>query len=137
MNLRLTRSEFREDGIFGELVTEDGDFVAHTLEHAYPDGAGGWTPKVAVGTYVCERHPPNRLPYETFMLRDVPDFLGKPVSGILIHCGNFDQDSEGCLLVGKAEIQGGSMRMITQSKETFSELMALEDGVQTFLLLIA
>lgn len=136
MNLRLTRTEFREDGIFGELVTEDGDFVAYTLEHAYPHGTGGWLPKVAVGTYKCVKHPPNRLPYETFMLEEVPDFQGLPVTGILIHCGNFDRDSEGCILIGEDEIQTKSEEIITGSRKAFAAFMALQDGIDSFLLLI-
>lgn len=142
MNLRLNRIQYGQDGVFGELLDEEGQLIAHTLEHAYADGTYGlWLPKVAMGTYRCTRHAPNRLKYETFMLEEVPDFQGKPVSGILIHCGNFDKDSEGCILVGKGEydqayITQGPMMMLTHSRDAFAKLMAVEDGIESFLLLV-
>lgn len=137
LNLRLTRTDFRREGIFGELVTEDGDFVADTLEHAY-DGYGPgseWVPKVAVGTYECLRHAPNRLRYDTFELVDVPEFKGKPVTGILIHRGNTDGDTEGCILVGRI-VKSGKEWVLADSRDTFNRLMALQDGLEKFLLLI-
>lgn len=139
MNLHLKRLEYGADGIFGNLLDEQGNLVAHTLEHAY-EGYGPacpWVPKVAVGTYTCVRHPPHRVPYETFMLRDVPDFMGKPVEGILIHCGNFDKDSEGCILVGSSEVDLGRRRMVTHSRETFERIMAFQAGIDEFQLLIS
>lgn len=138
MNLRLTRSQFRPDGIFGELVTEDGEFVADTLEHPYP-GYGPadpfWVPKVSVGTYQCVRHKPNHLPYETFELLDVPKFMGKTVTGILIHRGNTEADSQGCILLGRI-IKSGKGWLLADSRKTFERFMALQDGIEKFLMLI-
>lgn len=138
MNLRLTRTHYRPDGIFGELVTENGEYVADTLEHPYPAYGPAdpyWVPKVAVGTYRCVRHAPGAIPYETFMLEDVPKFQGKLVSGILIHRGNTDEDSKGCILVGRT-VKSGSGWVLADSRKTFEKLMALQDGLDQFLLLI-
>lgn len=130
MDMFLTRKASNVDGIYGEMVSADGNFKCATLEHAYRDLDGSFIPKVAPGTYECERHPPVRLPYETFMLRDVPNFQGSPVNGILIHIGNFNNDSIGCILLG-AEVMkfvGG----VTDSKMTFNAFMLLQKGVSTF-----
>lgn len=138
MNLILTRNNFRADGIFGILSLENGDRFGVTLEHSYEDSDDlSFTPKVADGVYTCVRHPPNRLPYETFMLQNVPDFDGKPVDGILIHIGNFNHDSDGCILIGDqvSPIQGGYLA-ITSSKITFEKFMALQSGIDQFQLTI-
>jgi hypothetical protein len=137
VNLRLTRTDFREDGIFGELETEDGDYLADTLEHAYPGygPASFFVPKVAIGTYECIRHAPNRLPYETFLLVGVPTFMGHPVSGILIHRGNTDADTEGCILLGRIA-KGERQWLVADSRATFARFMKLQENVDRFFILI-
>lgn len=132
MNLRLERRLYRPDGIFGDLKDENGNIIAVTLEHAYSDGAGNFRPKVQQGVYQCDRHAPNRLPYETFELQNVPPFQGQDVSGILIHIGNYNKDSIGCVLVGRSVAFINGMKMITRSKEAFENLMNLEKDVQSF-----
>jgi hypothetical protein len=136
MDLILTRGSFRPDGIFGSLETAEGFSLAYTLEHSYPAEAGKWVAKVAPGLYSCVRHPPNRLPYETFLLEKVPPFQGKPVEGILLHKGNFDKDSEGCILLGTGRSMTASGLIIVQSKEAFDKFMALQARLPGFQLLI-
>lgn len=46
-------------------------------------------------------------------LENVPGY-----AGILIHVGNTDKDTEGCILVGKNDVKG----MVTNSKNTFLAL---------------
>lgn len=137
MDLILKRSMYREDGIFGRLLDESGDLIAHTLERAYDNGSGGWVPKVAADIYSCVRHPPNRLPYETFLLQNVPDFQGKPVSGILIHILNFNRESEGCIGVGESlNFTAKGEEMLVNSKVAFEKFMELQKGVDSFNLVI-
>lgn len=114
------------DGVFGELRNDQGHFVGDTLEHAYSKN-GGWEPKVPAGKYVCVRHAPKHLSYETFLLTNVPG-----AEGILIHRGNTEADSEGCILLGTSR-QGTS---ITHSKEAFEKLMALQQGCSSFMLTV-
>jgi hypothetical protein len=136
MDIILKRNECLESGIFGEFQTDDGHHLCVTLEHAYKDGET-FIPKVAPGTYKCVRHPPNRLPYETFMLENVPEFQGEPVSGILIHCGNFNKDSIGCILLGHEIMdQANGEEMITESKNTFFDFMDLQKDEPFFHLTI-
>ena len=49
----------------------------------------------------------------------------KGFDGILIHAGNTDRDSSGCLLVGQNKVKG----QVLNSKETFKQLYnLLQDG---------
>ena len=49
----------------------------------------------------------------------------KGFDGILIHAGNTDKDSSGCLLVGQNKVKG----QVVNSKETFKQLyQLLQDG---------
>ena len=49
----------------------------------------------------------------------------KGFDGILIHAGNTDKDSSGCLLVGQNKVKG----QVINSKETFKQLyQLLQDG---------
>lgn len=98
-----------------------------TLEHAYPEN-GLFVPKLASGKYVVKRHAPNRLPYETFEIQGVPDFQGSPVSGILIHVGNYNKDSEGCVLLGLHLGVG----CILESKIAFEQFMETQSGLDEF-----
>jgi hypothetical protein len=140
MNFTLTRKDFRSDGIFGELVSDFGDFF-YILEHAYLMPDGTYSPKTAAKTYTCElgEHALEDLvKFKAFELMDVPEFQGNPVSGILIHVGNYQRDSHGCLLIGLGmgrtyPIDG---QMICSSKQAFKKFMDIQDGVTSFQLTI-
>jgi Family of unknown function (DUF5675) len=133
LNIKLERMKYLPDGIFSVLTDESGNQIAVGLEHVYTNGIT-LTAKVAPGTYTCTRHAPNRLPYETFELQNVPDFQGKPVTGILIHILNYDSQSEGCIGVGEAIADSPQGKMITNSKITFERFMKLQQGVNSFTL---
>ena len=136
MNCILTRypDHAGPQGIFGVLTDEGDKILAYTLEHAYLQPDGSWAPKVAVGSYTCVQHPPNRLPYNTYLVQDVPQFMGQPVLGILIHCGNFDRDSEGCILLGSSDAPDYSM--VCGSRVAFAQFMDLQAGASSFILVI-
>jgi hypothetical protein len=123
MDCQLTRIHYLSTGIFGKIETPNVDFW--TCEHAYSTYNDTWQPKVAPGIYKCVRHMPDRLPYVTFVLENVPDFRNQSVSGILIHIGNFNQDSIGCILIG--EDLNINVPMITKSKQAFAQFMALQE----------
>src|SRR5689334_19296677 len=98
MDLILVRKKIGADGVFGELLNARNDeslFV--TLEHAYPSEDGFWA-KIPKGEYLCKRgvhqlH--SSQPFTTFEVMDVPNRYG-----ILIHWGNWNSDSNGCILLG-------------------------------------
>ncbi len=148
MDLTLQRSVRGSDGIFGTLVNADETFSCITLEHPYeipPEYQmnGGWTPKLAAGTYTCKRsmHQLEGMPapFETFQVMNVPDFQGQPVTNILLHVGNFCEDSHGCILLGRRIAPRDlpeTGNMITSSKNTFLAFMDLQKGVDSFTLTV-
>jgi hypothetical protein len=132
MNLTLIRTDAREDGIFGTLEGPNG-LIAYTLEHAYPRG-GIFTPKLPAGIYTCVRGLHQlanmKAPFWTFEITGVPGH-----TNILIHIGNYNDDSEGCVLVGDTILKGPTW-MITDSRITFDKFMALQQGVDEFQLTV-
>lgn len=57
----------------------------------------------------------------------VPRFVNVPgFDGVLIHSGNTDKDTEGCILIGKNKAAG----KVLESKETFKRLITLIDGYE-------
>jgi hypothetical protein len=70
--------------------------------------------------------------FETFEVMNVPGHWG-----ILFHVGNYNEDSEGCILVGEGlgrRYKNGVM--LTNSKKAFAKLMALLKDVEQFTLLV-
>jgi hypothetical protein len=132
VNFKLERSKCSADGVFGEITSEDGQHSFFTLEHAYPDGNGGFVPKVAAGTYICTRYASPDHGYEVFVLQNVPDFQGQPVSYIELHIGCFNKDSKGCILLG--EIQSDTM--ILKSQIAFEAFMQIQNEVGSWQLII-
>lgn len=135
MNLTLTRQEYREDGIFSILTDENGKVLAHTLEHAYDDGNGGFAPKIPDGTWVCQRGP-HRLHGMTadFITFEITGVAGH--SDLLFHWGNWNKDSEGCILMGEGIAQSAQGQMVTASKVAFQALMDLQNGIDSFTLTV-
>ncbi len=132
----LTRSCFDKDGIFGNLTCNEASFGCVTLEHSYQNPDGSYSPKTPAGTYTCKRgtHQLAHMtaPFETFEVENVPGH-----TNILIHVGNFNKDSEGCILVGKAVTHDDDgVKFITNSKDTFLSFLGLLSGVDELTLTI-
>ena len=127
----LTRKQFRSDGIFSELCDKNGNIVAQTLEHSYDN-----LPKIPNGTFKCVRGP-HRLHNMT------EDFITFEITGVeghenlLFHWGNYNKDSEGCVLLGAADAMVGDIEMVTSSQATFKAFMASLEGVNEFTLTVA
>lgn len=135
MDLYLTRKQFREDGIFSELTDSDGQLIAMTLEHAYPNDSG-FGPKIPNGVFICKRgeHYLHEMttPFETFEITGVEGHVG-----LLFHWGNFNKDSEGCILLGES-IQHVGIRpqAVTNSRATFKKFMDFLKSLDTFVLTV-
>lgn len=141
MNMTLKRTDATSRGIFGELQDEAGKFVAFTLEHAYEHVPTSvppvWEPKLPPGVYTCVRgqHQLHSGPIETFEVTGVPDH-----KGILLHPGNTEDDSEGCILLGlhrsfSAESEGSPVG-ISSSREAFNKFMDMQAGKDEFTLAV-
>lgn len=130
MDCLLDRTDYTLDGVFGVLTSAAGDHICYTLEHGYEGEAGPWA-KLPLGTYTCQRGP-HRLhgmvkDFDTFEVLNVP---GR--TGILFHWGNYNKDSDGCILVGDKKVGN----MVTSSRKMFAQFMALQAGVDTFTLTV-
>lgn len=122
MKLILKRHTFKQEGIFGFLLNDQNNILFHTLEHAYVQNDGTFLPKISVGNYTCKRgtYPKNG---ETFEVTNVPGH-----SFILIHIGNYNKDSDGCILIGLDQKDD----MIVSSRKAFAQFMQLMDGLNKF-----
>lgn len=133
MTLILKRKDYRNDGIFSELLTEEGKKLCETLEHSYPDSAGKWSPKIPGGNYLCVRGS-HRLhaDHPVFETYEVTGVSGH--QGILFHCGNTENDSEGCVLLGQAAVEKDALRTLIHSRDAFKDFMARVGLAQSFIL---
>lgn len=137
MNLILKRDLFRDDGIFGQLLDDRNERICYTLEHAYDakQGNGSYSPKMLPGVYECNRglhhigH--NLTPITTFEIEEGPEH-----DNILFHYGNYNKDSEGCVLLGEAIIHSGKEMMLTNSKLIFARFMHFQKDVDKFTLVV-
>jgi len=121
--LILARDLYREDGVFGDLISEHGELDLLTLERSY-----GLLPKLPKGEYICKRTIWHKKGIPTFGITGVPD-----ATRILFHTGNKEQDSEGCVLLGlsRIEVNGGVM-LVTSSKVAHKQFMAYFEGCDEF-----
>jgi len=131
MDMTLKRYAWRPNGVFSNLLLNDDSQFCVTLEHAYLGEDGGVTAKIPSGTYTCKRsmHELHGMtePFETFQIMDVPGH-----DNILFHWGNFNKDSEGCVLLGRKDM----IDMITDSRAMFSSFMKLHEGEDSFALTV-
>ena len=119
MKLHVLRFSSQSDSTLGLLFEEDGDkriFLAYTLEDEHRDEKVMHETRIPNGTYeitlrttggfnarYTERFPD--IHQGMLWVRNVPGF-----EYILIHCGNTDDHTSGCLLLGNSQKQN-----ITQS----------------------
>ena len=134
--MTLQRKSAGKDGVFSELLKEDLSFFCVVGTHAYVQPDLSFLPKIPRGVYPCIRgthclH--DNIPFETFEIVGIEGH-----TGLLFHPGNFPQkDSDGCELTG--EFIGHCLngdRMVTNSKVTFEKFLALQNGVNQFILTV-
>lgn len=134
MKIEVIRKEFSEYSTIGEMLI-DGEKFCFTLEdkdrQRQQDGSIiPWTPDLKVpkqtaipyGSYNLITNYSNRFKRVMPLIENVPDF-----SGIRIHSGATDKDTEGCILVGYKK----DKNYISQSKLAFTAFMQiLERGLK-------
>lgn len=125
MKLTLTRKEFLTNGVLSELISEDGCFVALVIERTYANKGKKSRPKLKHGEYTCvkgmHRLASMEKDFETFEVSGVTGH-----TGILFHVGNYPEDSDGCLLVGRGiGYRKNGEKMICDSRKKFAEFMEM------------
>lgn len=134
MDLTLKRTDSTADGIFSDLLDPSGNRIACTLEHAYDSGHGdgSYAAKVQPGTYKCVRGQHQlhgmKFPFTTFEITGV---VGH--TDILFHVGNYNRDSEGCVLLGDAI---SPVNTLVGSKDAFNRFMLLLTDIDNFKLTV-
>jgi len=116
----------QNEGTLGVLFI-DKELFCFTLEPPWRNN--GVDSCIPVGSYVCKRFSSEKHP-NTFEIRGV-----KGRSSILIHSGNTDVDSLGCILLGSV-IDITSKKMVLNSKDTFRKFMDKMKDVNEFILKI-
>ena len=125
MKVVVRRIAKKESYTIGRLFV-DGQYVCDTLEDAVmdvkiknhtaiPEGVykvamGIKSPKYSQPKYTWAKRYNGELP----RLLDVPNY-----DGVLIHVGNSNKDTSGCILVGRNTVVG----RLTESTKTFYNLM--------------
>lgn len=130
MKFYLKRTDFLDHGIYGLLLNENRETICHTLEHAYQD-KDRYKSKIPNGTYTCVRgqHKLSHGPeFTTFEITGV-----KGHTNILFHKGNYNEDSEGCVLLGIGV--NLTNKMITNSTPAFSLFLRLLNDTNNFTLI--
>ena len=113
MKIKIERYEFGKDHTLGK-ITIDGFPYGYTMEDEIREVKVKGETAIPKGTYkVITRYSPRfkrNLPW----LLDVPGF-----EYILIHSGNTDKDTEGCILVGKSTGYINQKRAVLDSRKAF------------------
>ena len=117
MKLRVLRYRSRAEETLGLLfdVTDGVQFLSYTLEDEYRTQKVFGETRIPAGTYEIKlrttggHHARYAAKYASWhkgmlWLQDVPNF-----QWILIHIGNDDDDTAGCLLVGSAPTENGDI----------------------------
>ena len=126
-SITLKRISTNSEGTYGVLLSDTYPFAV-TLELPWKDNLRNVS-CIPAGMYLCQRIRSPRFG-ETF---DIP-VAGR--SHILFHTGNWDTDTEGCILVGEQfEYLNGKMA-VAVSHKGFDEFMSILDGKQEFHLTI-
>ena len=129
MNLHLTRTNFTDKSTIGEL-TIDGQFFGFILEDRERGLRSSMTVSelMAIKVFGQTAIPTGRyeviISFSARFKRQLPLLLNVPAfAGIRIHNGNFNKDTEGCLLVGQTK--GPQADMVGNSKAALAELMPI------------
>jgi len=131
MELELLRVENTKDHTIGVLRIKNTQIeIARTMENAWKDNARNIS-CIPQGVYKVVRHTSPKYG-NCFMVSNVPNR-----DYILIHAGNYNTDTEGCILLGESVATNVSgKRMVTNSKVTVGKFMNLMREVSEFTLTV-
>lgn len=129
MKLTIIRDTFQPGCTLGRMYV-DGVFLCHTLEDTDRflelKGVGA---KIYASTAIGAGEYKGRLSMSNRFKKVMPEILNVPgFTGIRIHAGNTDKDTEGCILVGNVRGKG----KILDSRAAFGALMEKLKGTKGF-----
>ena len=115
MHLTLQRVNDEHQCTLGVIYNQRGDILCFTLENPWHDNRRNIS-CIPEGDYEVK-------PYSSPKYREVWELQNvKDRSKILIHAGNFEEDTHGCILVGRAIKDYNGQKMITNSQLTLNKL---------------
>jgi hypothetical protein len=127
----LIRLERSDQQILGHFTLFDGSDELFSCKSLEPPDLNNEPYKscIPIGSYLCVRRFNDR--YDTHYI--IKELNGEHVTGrkwILLHAGNFNRNTKGCILLGKChtDIDGDGLRDVSSSKQTFRKLNALADN---------
>ena len=121
MKIEIKRMVFTDEATIGELSL-DGKFFCFCLEDSVRSKKIPGKTAIPAGTYEVIITYSNRFKRPMPLLVDVPGF-----SGIRIHQGNTEKDTDGCILLGKEKY----VNQIGESRQAFDEFFPkLEESVK-------
>lgn len=125
--IRIVRYSETEDGTFG-VMEYNGQPFCMTLEPN--DRGNGRNSCIPAGRYQVHRH--HGLKYKnTWAVMDVPNR-----SAVLFHIGNIENDTVGCILLGKSLGTVKRKMAVVTSSRTFEAFMKLSKQSEGLILTI-
>ena len=122
MRIRVERFNSGSDDTLGRMYI-NGRFVAYTLEDEKREVKVKGETRIPSGTYKIGFYDSPSHGPKSLHIKDVHGF-----EYILIHPGNTDKDTDGCLLVGKRIGKLDGKRAVLDSKLAFKEIYPIIAG---------
>jgi len=123
-HVRIVRIEKSEDGIIG-VLSIDGKVDCFTMQ---PDETDKHF-SIPVGNYLCRR-------FHGRKWQDTFEVVVPGHTALLFHSGNFEEDTEGCILLGEEVGELNGRRAVLVSGKAFVEFMKKMGNDQEFNLVI-
>ncbi len=116
--ITLTRTDFSANETFGEMHTEDGDFLCYTIERPWLNNQHNVS-CIPAGTYDVEE-------FNSPKHGNVWHVLNVPQRDMIeIHPANFASELLGCIGVGDEIGLIGGVPAVLHSQNTFTELKSI------------
>lgn len=123
--IEIKRIKDINDGTLGELIVRENGVILFECKTLEPSGADEIRPnqdrRIPKGKYSVEMYQSPK--FKTTLPLIYNEIVPKD-RYILIHWGNFPDDTEGCILVGDSFLKNG----VANSKATFKKLMRVLDS---------
>lgn len=120
MKIIVERFNSGSDDTLGRIYI-NGKLVGYTIEDEFREVKVKGETRIPAGTYkVGKRYSPKFTPrfgHDMLWIKDVPGF-----EYILIHTGNTEKDTDGCLIVGKKIGKLDGKRAVLDSKIAYKEI---------------